>query len=126
LARAEALAAHGVRRKPAVPHDDLAAVLAGARLMLYRGDPGEAFCTALAEAQSMGLPAVVERVGMVAERVIDGRTGIVAADDAAFAEAAITLLRDDRLWHSFHTAALAEQRGLAWDEAAARFETLAG
>jgi glycosyltransferase involved in cell wall biosynthesis len=126
LARADALAPHGVRRCKPVPHDELAAVLAGARLMLYRGNPGEAFCTALAEAQSLGLPVVVERIGMVAERVIDGRTGTVAADDAAFAEAAIALLRDDGLWHSFHTAALAMQRGLAWDEVAARFEGLVG
>jgi glycosyltransferase involved in cell wall biosynthesis len=126
LARADALAAHGVRRFAPVVHDDLAAVLAGARLMLYRGDPGETFCLALAEAQAMGVPAVVQRIGCVAERVVDGRTGTVADDDAAFAAAAIALLRDDGLWHSFHSAALAMQRGLAWDEVAARFEALIG
>ncbi|HTV90638.1 MAG TPA: glycosyltransferase [Stellaceae bacterium] len=126
LARAEALQAQGVRRFAPVPHGELAAVLAGARLMLYRGDPGETFCLALAEAQAMGVPAVVEPVGCVAERVSDRRTGIVAADDEAFAAAAIALLRDARLWHSFHTAALAMQRGLAWDEVAASFEALIG
>ena len=126
LARAEALAAHGVRRFAPVPHDKLAAVLAGARLMPYRGDPGETFCLALAEAQAMGVPAVVQRIGCVAERVVDRRTGMVAGDDAAFAAAAIALLRDDGLWHSFHAAALTMQRGLAWDEVAARFEALIG
>ena len=29
--------------------------------MLYRGDPGETFCLSLAEAQAMGVPAVVSR-----------------------------------------------------------------
>ncbi len=73
--------------------------------------PGEAFCTALAEAQSIGLPVVVQPVGMVAERVVDGVTGMVAADDAAFAAAAIRLLRDDERWRRFHKEALARQRG---------------
>src|SRR5204862_3886288 len=102
LARADALNAQGVRRHPPVRHDELAAVLAGSRVMLYRGDPGEAFCTALAEAQSLGLPAVVQPLGMVAERVINGLTGCVAVDDAAFAAAAIRLLRDDAAWRRFH------------------------
>ena len=81
LARAEALHDSGVRRHPPVRPDELAEVLAEARVMLYRGDPGEAFCMALAEAQAMGLPAVVQPIGIVAERVIDGVTGVVAADD---------------------------------------------
>jgi len=126
LARVEALHASGVRRHAPVRHDELAAVLAQSRVMLYRGDPGEAFCTALAEAQSMGLPVVVQPVGMVAERVVDGVTGSVAASDAAFAAAAIQLLRDDEMWRRFHTQALARQRGLSWDEVAARYEALIG
>lgn len=124
LRRADALTADGVRRFQPVAHDEVATVLGRARVMLYRGDLGEAFCTALAEAQSMGLPVVVERIGMVAERVIDGRTGNVADDDAGFAAAAIALLRNDGLWRSYHQAALMLQRGLAWDEVAARFEAL--
>jgi glycosyltransferase involved in cell wall biosynthesis len=109
-----------------VRHEELANVLAGSRVMLYRGDPGEAFCTALAEAQSIGLPVVVQPVGMVAERVVDGATGVVAADDAAFAAAAIRLLRDDETWRRFHREALTRQRGLSWDEVASRYEALIG
>ncbi len=124
LARADALHGRGVRRHKPVRHDELAAVLAQSRVMLYRGDPGEAFCTALAEAQSIGLPAVVQPLGMVAERVVDGVTGCVAADDAAFAASALRLLRDDGLWRRFHRQALARQRGLSWDEVAARYEAL--
>ena len=124
LARADALHALGVRRYPPVRHAELAGVLAQSRVMLYRGDPGEAFCTALAEAQSIGLPAVVQPLGMVAERVIDGVTGRVAADDAAFAAAAVSLLREDDMWRRFHRNALARQRGLSWDEVAARYEAL--
>ncbi|HVH73821.1 MAG TPA: glycosyltransferase family 4 protein [Stellaceae bacterium] len=122
LARAEGLAAAGVRRHAPVGHRALAAALAGVRAMLYRGDPGETFCLALAEAQAMGVPAVVTRSGAVAERVIDGVTGCVAVDEDAFVEAAVALLSDDALWRRRHLAALERQRGLAWDEVAARFE----
>jgi hypothetical protein len=124
LARAEAMHAHGVRRHMPVGRQALALMLAGARVMLYRGDPGETFCLALAEAQAMGVPAVVQPRGSVTERVVDGVTGNVAAEDNSFAAAAIALLRDDDLWRRYHAEALARQRGQSWDEIAAQFEAL--
>jgi len=92
--------------------------------MLYRGDPGETFCLAVAEAQAMGVPAVVQPLGSLGERVIDGISGRVAHTDDAFAEAAIAVLRDDEVWRRWHLGALTTQRGLSWDEVAARFERL--
>jgi glycosyltransferase involved in cell wall biosynthesis len=124
LARADALAGKGIWRHPPVGREALAQVLAGARVMLYRGDPGETFCLALAEAQAMGVPVVVQPIGSVVERVIDDETGRIAVTDAAFAEAAAALLREDDLWRRYHRAALARQRGLSWDEVAAKFEAL--
>ena len=124
LARADALAASGVRRFAPVGRKALATVLLGARVMLYRGDPGETFCLALAEAQAMGVPAVVEPLGSTPERVIDGVTGRVAKDDDGFVAAAVALLRDDELWGRWHLAALERQRGLSWDAVGARFEAL--
>jgi glycosyltransferase involved in cell wall biosynthesis len=124
LARADALAASGVRRFAPVGRKALARALLDTRVMLYRGDPGETFCLALAEAQAMGVPAVVEPLGSTPERVIDGVTGRVAKDDDAFVAAAVTLLRDDGLWQRWHLAALERQRGLSWDTVGARFEAL--
>ncbi len=126
LARADTLASHGVRRFAPIRHEALATVLAGARVMLYRGDPGESFCLSLAEAQAMGVPAVVTPLGAVAERVVDGLTGCVAADDEDFARMAIAALRDDDLWRRWHLESLEHQRGLSWDTVAARFEALMG
>jgi glycosyltransferase involved in cell wall biosynthesis len=126
LARAASLETHGVRRHAPVGREALALMLAGARVMLYRGDPGETFCLALGEAQAMGVPAIVQPLGSVAERVVDGATGRVALSDGEFAEAAIVVLRDDELWRRWHRAALATQRGLSWDAVAARFEALIG
>lgn len=124
LARTAAFRSQGVRLHTPVGHGALALMLAGARVMLYRGDPGETFCLALAEAQAMGVPAVVQPLGSVAERVADGVTGRVATTDDEFVDAAVALLCDDELWRRYHQAALASQRGLSWDEVAAKFEAL--
>jgi glycosyltransferase involved in cell wall biosynthesis len=124
LDRADALAPSGVRLHPPVGRAALVEILAGARVMLYRGDPGETFCLAVAEAQAMGVPAVVQPRGSVSERVVDGVTGNVAADNDGFTNAAIALLEDDDVWRRFHAEALARQRGLSWDEIAAQFEAL--
>jgi len=121
--KAERLAASGVVLRGAVAKSDLARELRQARLFLYRGDPGETFCLAAAEAQASGLPAVVEDVACLRERVADGETGFVTKDKSSFAEAAVRLLTDDALWRAQHAAALA--RGAAgWDETAQKFETL--
>jgi glycosyltransferase involved in cell wall biosynthesis len=124
LARTAGLAEYGVHRFAPIGRAQLAAALSNARVMLYRGDPGETFCLALAEAQAMGVPAIVQPLGSAPERVIDGMTGRVAADDDAFALAAIAVLRDDALWRRWHLAALAQQSGSSWDSVAARFEAL--
>ena len=126
LQRAEALSAAGVRRHPPVGRDALCEVLSRARVMLYRGDPGETFCLSLAEAQAMGVPAVVQPLGCVAERIADGTSGRVAADDDGFAAAAIAVLRDNDLWRRWHRGALQTQHGLGWDEVATRYEALIG
>jgi glycosyltransferase involved in cell wall biosynthesis len=126
LARANALAECGVRRFAPVGREALAARLESARVMLYRGDPGETFCLSLAEAQAMGVPAIVTPLGAVSERVIDGVSGRVAASDEGFADAAIAVLRQDDLWRRWHSGALEHQRGLSWDMVAARFEALLG
>ena len=72
----------------------------------------------------MGVPAVVQPLGSLAERVIDGVSGRVAHSDDAFVAAAIAVLRDDEIWRRWHLGALATRRGLSCDEVAARFERL--
>lgn len=126
LARAQALADDGVILAPPLAKPQLAAALAASRVLLYGGDPGETFCLAVAEAQAAGLPAVVARSTCLAERVRDGETGFVVADDdaAGFSARALDLLRDDDLWQAQHEACRARQRGLSWTEVAALWEEL--
>jgi hypothetical protein len=124
LERAAAMAAVGVVLREPVAKAALAAEMQTMRIFLYRGDEGETFCAAAGEAQAMGIPGVVQPIGSLAERILDGVTGTVARDGDIFAEAAVNLLTDDALWRRQHDAALARQRGFGWSEAAAEFEKL--
>ena len=120
LEKARGLSDDGVVLRGPVPKAQLVDELRAARVMLYRGDLNETFCLAVGEAQALGVPAVVQDLGSVAERIEDGVTGTVAAGEADFAAAAVALLSDDDLWHRRHRAALERRRG--WGEAAAAFE----
>jgi len=124
LKQAEGLARQGVRLRGPVAKGDLVDEFAEVRCMLYRGDLNETFCLAVGEAQACGVPAVVQALGSVVERVIDGKTGFIAGDDEQFAKWAVDLLRDDDLWRRQHEAAIAEQRRWRWPDAAAAFEAL--
>jgi glycosyltransferase involved in cell wall biosynthesis len=48
--------------------------------MLYGGHRVEAFCLAVAEAQALGVPAVVRPIAAMPERVRDGITGFIALE----------------------------------------------
>ena len=111
-----------VRIHPTASREELMAAVRRSRAMLYLGHKVEAFCFALAEAQAMGVPAVVAPVAAVPERVIDGVTGFIHSDPQQFADAALSILNDDALWRRQHEAALKFQQGLSWDDHAARFE----
>jgi glycosyltransferase involved in cell wall biosynthesis len=123
--RARAVAGDAVTFHKPVPRAELVRELAEARIMVYRGDPGETFCQAAAEAQAMGVPLVTQPIGSLPERVEHGRTGFVAGDPADFADACVSLLSDDDLWHAQHRAALASDRWWSWHEAAGAFADLA-
>lgn len=118
------LSKHGVVLHDPVAKPELVDIFRNARVMLYKGDPNETFCAAVAEAQAAGVPAVVQNLGSVVERVRDQSTGYVTDDDAGFAAAAVRILTDDDLWQRQHQAALEQQRQWTWAEAAAAFEEL--
>ena len=126
LNRAAGLQAKGVILRGPVPKDQLVQELAQARVLLYRGDVGETFCSAVAEAQAMGVPAVLQDIACMRERVIPGETGFVVADQVQFSQAACRLLGDDVLWLGQHQGCLDRQRSWRWEHAAAEFERIGG
>ena len=124
LDRARSLAGSGVVLRGPVAKEALIDELRAARVMLYRGDINETYCQSVAEAQVLGVPAVVTDLGSMAERVADGETGYVVTSDADFSAAASRLLVDDALWQACHDAARARRLAWTWDMAAASFEGL--
>ena len=107
---------------PPARREELWDAVYSSRVMLYGGHRVEAFCLAVAEAQALGVPAVVRPIAVMPERVRDGITGFIAPDDESFARRAVDLLTDDILWRRQHEAALSLQQGWSWDEMAAAFE----
>ncbi|OAN45218.1 glycosyltransferase [Magnetospirillum moscoviense] len=125
LDRAAGLASQGVILRGPVPKAELVTELAQARALLYRGDIGETFCSAVAETQAMGVPAVLRDIACMKERVAEGRTGWAAGSDDEFVAHAIKVLTDDSLWLAMHRDCLALQNAWGWDQAAAEFEKIA-
>ncbi len=111
-----------VQVHPSVSRKALIEANRASRVLLYLGHKAEAFCLAVAEAQALGVPAVVGPVAAVPERVIDGVTGFHHADPQRFADAAVSILTDDALWRRQHEAALRHQQGISWSEQAGRLE----
>jgi len=122
LGRARALAGPSVIFHPPAGPDQLATELRQSRAMLYRGDPGETWCVAAAEASAMGVPIVTAGIGSLAERVIDDVTGFIAPDPAEFTERAVQVLTDDGVWQRLHDQAVARRTTETWSRRAAEWE----
>lgn len=105
-----------------LPKSQLVRAMQESRVMLYRGDLGETFCFAAAEAQASGVPLVTAGLGSLAERVIDGKTGFLREDPELFALAALRLLREDGLWRAQHESAQALRSSLSWEKVASAWE----
>ena len=112
--------ANVILRDP-LPKKDLLNELSHYRAMFYRGDKAETFCFAVAEAQAMGLPCVVQDRGSMSERVVDGETGFIEDDDSRFAKRCVDILTDDQLFRRLSANAMAEAEKLSWANTAKEF-----
>jgi len=104
-----------------IPKRKLIEVMKQYRGMLYRGDKAETFCLAVAEAQSLGLPCVVQDIGSMKERVKDGITGFVTENDSEFIEKSIQLLQDNPTWQRMHKNCIAMNLNNSWSDSAKMF-----
>lgn len=104
-----------------LPKDELFKELKTGRAMFYRGDKAETFCLAVAEAQALGLPAVVCDLGSMKERVENEVTGVVAKNDEEFIEASLKVLHDDSFYIKMSKNASIKSINLTWENAAKQF-----
>lgn len=104
-----------------IPKKELFDEMKQGRAMFYRGDKAETFCLAIAEAQALGLPAVVCDLGSMKERVVHGETGFVSGNDNDFVKYALKVMTDDMLWQQLHSNAKISATSLRWENTARAF-----
>jgi glycosyltransferase involved in cell wall biosynthesis len=104
-----------------IPKTILFEEMRNGRAIFYRGDKAETFCLAVAEAQALGLPAVVCDLGSMKERVEHGVTGFILKSEDAFAESAIRVLKDEKLHAWMSNNAILASKNLTWLSAANKF-----
>ncbi len=120
----QAAAEHGVTVLRPQGDPLMAQAYRRARVHLYPGHADDVTAFTLLESQACGLPAVVRPLGAAPERIVNGRSGMVAPDDDAFANLATLLLTDDAMQHSYSAEAREHGRGWDWDAAAAALDEL--
>lgn len=104
-----------------LPKQELFSEMKEGRAMFYKGDRAETFCLSVAEAQALGLPAVVCDLGSMKERVEHGVTGFVARSDEEFVKYALKVLMDDQLCGQQSVAAKNKYIEMNWKKVANQF-----
>jgi glycosyltransferase involved in cell wall biosynthesis len=107
-----------------LPKQELFSEMKEGRAMFYKGDRAETFCLAVAEAQALGLPAVVCDLGSMKERVEHRVTGFVANTDANFVNYAIRILTDDQLCGKLGENAIQFSKKATWVSASNQFMSI--
>ena len=107
-----------------VPDVQMVEVYTAARAHLYPGDPRDLVCPTLGDSQASGLPAVSRDLGGVGERLLNDKSGFLAADDDAFKKRVIRLINDDEFFLEASKVAKKEQSKRSWDDVASDLERI--
>ena len=79
---------------------------------------------AVAEAQVLGVPAVVCNFGSLKERVKNNHTGFVCENDEDFSLKTIKLLKDDKTWMKMHKNLIKNNNHENWMEVAKKWQKI--
>ncbi|MDR3507374.1 MAG: glycosyltransferase family 1 protein [Caulobacteraceae bacterium] len=106
-----------------LPEEQLPAVLAGARAVLF---PSlyEGFGLPIVEAMACGTPTVVTRRGSLPEVAGDAALYVDAIDPSDLADAMIRLAHDDALRAGLSQKGLERAKLFSWDAAAAQYDAI--
>ena len=109
---------------PPISRKELKTQISKSRVLLYRGTNDETFCMAVAEAQVLGIPAVVCDFGSLKERIKNNNTGYVCKDDKDFALKTIKLLKDDKTWMRMHKNLIKDNNHEDWMKVAQKWQKI--
>ncbi len=124
LNKADSLKDYGVNLYKPLRREELFKKINESRIFLYKGTKDETFCMAAAEAQALGIPAVVCDFGSMKERILDNKTGFVCKSDEQFNLKAIKLLNDDKIWMRMHKNLLKNDNHFRWSEIAKKWKKI--
>ncbi len=96
LSKAQSLKDKGVILNDPIERKELFKKIIKSRVFIYKGSDDETFCMAVAEAQMLGVPAVVRNYGCMRERIINGKTGFLCESDEDFCSKTIKILNDNK------------------------------
>jgi glycosyltransferase involved in cell wall biosynthesis len=123
FAQAQAGAEHGVVINRPLADPGMADAYRRARVFVHPGAPDDVYGFTLSESQAAGLPAVTRANNpIVVERVTDGQTGMIAANDTAFVSTALDLLSGSLNFERLSANARMYKRGRSWAVVAAEWE----
>ena len=115
---------NAVYLSPPISRNELKKQISKSRVLLYRGTNDETFCMAVAEAQVLGVPAVVCNFGSLKERIKNNHTGYVCENDEDFSLKTIKLLKDDKTWMRMHKSLIKNNNHENWMEVAKRWQKI--
>ena len=121
LSKAKSLKKKGVVLHKPIERKQLFKKIELSRVFVYKGSEDETFCMAVAEAQTLGIPAVVCNFGCLSERVIDETTGFICNSDEEFSSNTINLLNDNVLWKRMNKESLKRRNYFKWSEVAKKW-----
>jgi glycosyltransferase involved in cell wall biosynthesis len=96
----------------------------GAAWLLVHPAHHEGWGVVIIEAAAAGVPTIAYNVEGVRDAVVDGETGILAADDDAFVDAWVQLATDDARRARMADACVARAARFTWDATVDRFEAV--
>ena len=82
---------------------DMIKDLSNSRMLLIPGHKAELYCLAAEEGRELCIPIVTMGIGSLNERVIHGKTGLIAKNEEEFSEFILQLFSDDLLWNEFRS-----------------------
>ena len=82
---------------------DMIKDLSNSRMLLIPGHKAELYCLAAEEGRELCIPIVTMGIGSLKERVIHGKTGLIAKNEKEFSEFILQLFRDNLLWNKFRS-----------------------
>jgi glycosyltransferase involved in cell wall biosynthesis len=121
--RLEAVAGEGVTFTGSVSDAEKGRELGAAWLLVHPAHH-EGWGVVIIEAAAAGVPTVAYDVEGVRDAVVDGETGLLAADDDAFVDAWVQLATDETRRARMANACVARAGLFTWDATVARFESV--